>query len=1027
MIKVFDSNETLFNHNGIKILKPIKCDVFKEDNGDYYIELEDSIENIEYYQPNMIITCPTPFPEGVQAFRISNPVKNLSKISVKAKHVYFDRANYIIDDRYIIDKNCGYALDYLNNNTDIQSPFKTSSNITSNNTYRVVRKSLQESDEAILERWGGHIVRNNFKVAINSSIGEDRGVTLKYAKNISNIKAEETWDDVVTKILPVGKDGLLLPEKYLQIEEKLYDIPFTKVITFDQDLDEQDYATKQAYQEALIQNLRSQATSFLNDNKYPKVNYSLSAHLDKITDVGDTIYVEHPKLEIALTTNVISVKWNAISKKYKTIEFGNFRNTLKNLIKDINNSSKQIATEISNETKAILEDELKKATSDIWNILGNSYAIYEGDKILIVDKLPKEEATNVMIINSGGIGFSTNGINGNFNSAWTIDGTLDMQQINVINLVADMIKGGTLKLGGENNINGTIEIYDANSNLIGRIDKDGFLITVNGKKDSLNNVLTQVAQTMDTIQQQISGEYGMDREVSGLNQVFIEDALKYYPLQLKISGYSNTRHLLYPVFYPGADIFSLAYKEPELTQITICVDSQDRDNSTENLKEYPITINEPLRSLGSIKDELEISISNEGEITGSITRYLKYTGSKIAKLDKPIVEPITTPKIELLEHSNYVYIKEQPNYQIYIKYLLYSQTNEFYATKIELNTSRKQTENSITDMVSKTYSTKDELAKEKSERVQTFDSIKEEVSKKADDEEIKTLVKTTAGSIDIELSKKTDKEKIVTTINASTEGVKIGASKLDVDAIATFTNSKLATAGSTTINGSNITTGTIDASKATIKNINASNITSGTISGDKISGGTITGTTINTDKNLTVGNNVYIGQNQASNADLIKYLYFSENAYIRRWIFSSIGKNYLCIHSDLNTRLECGSGNVNVMDGNIQMSHTPTILSDRRLKQNIENIDVSWIDKLQVKEFEYITTPDKKQIGLIAQDYAEESYSKYFLDEIINENGESYYSIAYGNITNALIKYCQELNNKVKNLEAKIKELESDK
>lgn len=106
-------------------------------------------------------------------------------------------------------------------------------------------------------------------------------------------------------------------------------------------------------------------------------------------------------------------------------------------------------------------------------MLGNSYVIYEGDKILIVDKLPKESAKYVIMINSGGIGFSNTGINGTFNSAWTIDGTLDMQQINVINLVADMIKGGTLKLGSVLNESGILEVYDETNNLISLLDKTG--------------------------------------------------------------------------------------------------------------------------------------------------------------------------------------------------------------------------------------------------------------------------------------------------------------------------------------------------------------------------------------------------------------------------------------------------------------------------------------------------------------------------------------------------------------------------
>ena len=109
-------------------------------------------------------------------------------------------------------------------------------------------------------------------------------------------------------------------------------------------------------------------------------------------------------------------------------------------------------------------------------MLGNSYVIYDGDKILVVDSLPKETATNVIMINSGGIAFSQTGINGTFNSAWLIDGTMDMQNINVINLTADMVKGGTLKLGSNLNQNGIIEVYNETNTLIGLMNKDGLKI-----------------------------------------------------------------------------------------------------------------------------------------------------------------------------------------------------------------------------------------------------------------------------------------------------------------------------------------------------------------------------------------------------------------------------------------------------------------------------------------------------------------------------------------------------------------------
>ena len=475
MISMYESSENSFNHNGLKILHPKKCEVFKEDNGDYYIELEDSTDNISYYQANMIIKCPTPFPEGSQLFRIVNPEIKNNYIYVKAKHIYFDTKNYIIFDNYIVDKNCNYALNHLNSNTDKLSPFTTTSNINTLSTFRCVRNSLEEAINTVIERWGGHLVRNNFNISILDEIGADRGIQIKYSKNLKELKVNENWDDVVTKILPVGKDGLLLPEKYIELEEELYDIPFTKVISFDQELERDDYSSDEEYTNALTTDLRNKATVYLEDNKLPKVNYSLSANLDYITDVGDTVYLEHPKIKLALKINVISVKYDVIAQKFKNIEFGNFKNSLKSLIQNVNKVASDTAKAESEKVKTVLQEDLKQSTDLLWSVLNKGYVINEENRILIVDKLPINEAQNCLLFNYLGIGFSNTGVNGTFTSAWRIDGTLDMQNINVINLTADLIKGGVLHLGGINNSNGLLELYNENSEKLASIDKNGLI------------------------------------------------------------------------------------------------------------------------------------------------------------------------------------------------------------------------------------------------------------------------------------------------------------------------------------------------------------------------------------------------------------------------------------------------------------------------------------------------------------------------------------------------------------------------
>lgn len=476
MIRVFGITDKLYSSNGDVVINPLKAVIHKEDNGPFYLDLETDLSYIDYLDDGNILVADTP--TGPQPFRISGFTKNKSKIKIRAYHIFYDSQNYLIRDSYVVDKNCNAALDHLNSATEPESPFLTVSNVSTVASFRCVRHSLYEAIQTVIERWGGHLVRDHWTIGIYDSIGADNGVTIRYAKNLKDISCETDWTNVVTKLLPVGRDGILLPEVYITSEVQ-YDIPYTKKVSFTQNVNQEDYMNEQgqldeqAYHDALIAELRQLAKTYIDTNCVPKVNYQLKANIEKITDIGDTIEVIDERLGINLMTNLISYDYDCVLKKYISVEFGNFQQSIRGFAEAINSQTREIVTEETNTVRVTLSNELAVATDKIWSTLGNSYVIYDGDKILVVDRLPKEEANNVMVINAGGIGFSTNGILGPFNSAWTIDGTMDMGQINVVNLSASLIRGGILKLGSNLNESGILELYDTDNNLIGLMDKDG--------------------------------------------------------------------------------------------------------------------------------------------------------------------------------------------------------------------------------------------------------------------------------------------------------------------------------------------------------------------------------------------------------------------------------------------------------------------------------------------------------------------------------------------------------------------------
>lgn len=478
MIKVFQATDKYFASNGDKIINPYKAVVFKEDNGDYYCDIEASIDLMDYLKQNMIVCVQTPW--GWQPFRCDKPEKSGSKVKVKAWHLYYDTENYVIAETNIVDSGCQAALNSLKGGCDSTLPFSVVSDIVDTGSFHCVRQNFAEAVNSVLEIWGGHLDRDGWNIGIKTTIGQDRGVTLAYGKNIKEITAIENWDNVCTKILPVGQNEVTID---YMVSDTQYDLPYTKVVEFSQNLEQQEGETDEAFTARLKNDLRVQAAKYLADHALPEVNYTLKAHLQNVADVGDTIWVKHPKCQVDVETRVISVKWDAIKGEYKEIEFGNFRKKLAGLNSIVTAEIKKA----EKTTESFVNEELRKATDKIMGVFGNSYVVYDGDKILVLDQLPKEAAKNVIRINSAGIGFSNTGINGTFNSAWTIDGTFDAQNVNVINLSADAITSGTLaaeRIGA-----GSFNMTGGHINIVSNNDYSAIILAYT---DYAGNVIARV-------------------------------------------------------------------------------------------------------------------------------------------------------------------------------------------------------------------------------------------------------------------------------------------------------------------------------------------------------------------------------------------------------------------------------------------------------------------------------------------------------------------------------------------------------
>lgn len=294
--------------------------------------------------------------------------------------------------------------------------------------------------------------------------------------------------------MPVGKDGLLLnaldPNAEIYVESSVqYSLPYTKTVTFTQDeINQEDFPNETAYIQALVNDLYSQALDYLEINQVPQINYTLKANLDKVTDIGDTVEVIDERLGINLMTYVIGFVYDCIFGQYTEVEFGNFTKTLSGLIGNITASvDKTVSAQVQSVT-ANVEEQINAKTEGIMSILDASYVIYNGDNVLVVDTLPKENATNVIKMDNNGISISNEGINGAFSLVWSIDGSFNAGNLEILNLAYSMIKSGTLSLGSNSDNLGVLKLYDPANNVICKMDNSGLIMFAqNGSYISINN------------------------------------------------------------------------------------------------------------------------------------------------------------------------------------------------------------------------------------------------------------------------------------------------------------------------------------------------------------------------------------------------------------------------------------------------------------------------------------------------------------------------------------------------------------
>lgn len=191
---------------------------------------------------------------------------------------------------------------------------------------------------------------------------------------------------------------------------------------------------------------------------------------DFAMDVGDKFDITNTN-DVKYLTYIMGNSWEfngAVSQTWTA----KGENELNNTYSSKGPITQQLENIVKEQIPSVYEQAVNKATELITEFNGG-YVIKKSGELFIADNEDLDKAQHIWRWNINGLGYSSTGINGPYGTAITMNGKIVADFITAGTMSADRILGGTLRAGGTNNGNGTIQVLDASGNVVVTLHKDG--------------------------------------------------------------------------------------------------------------------------------------------------------------------------------------------------------------------------------------------------------------------------------------------------------------------------------------------------------------------------------------------------------------------------------------------------------------------------------------------------------------------------------------------------------------------------
>lgn len=483
---LYNGTESEFLTNGIgRLTDCISCVVAEERNGIYECEFEYPVTGAHFadIKEGRIIAVTHDENGDVQPFDIYKRSAEIDgNVTFSARHISY-RLGWTVVMPFTAT-SCSQALSRIPQYAHGGTPFtfwtdKAVSADYSLKAPEVIKGMLGGQEGSILDVFGtGEYEWDRFAVKLWLHRGEEKPVTIRYGKDMTDMTQDLDFGESYTSVIPIwvspdGSSAVIgnqvnggtaltdagpwwydsqrIPLLADTDEELWFEAPIVRTTILDLSSEFATRPTVEALTEKALSSVQSNKPWEPTENievdfvrLYNSPEYADYAPLQQV-GLCDTVTVLYPELGVEASAKIIRVEYNVLLECYDKMVLGDPETSFADIIhaETLEEIYKTAATKEYANSVAEAQTALLAGGSGGHAIIGRA-ADGRPNEFLALDNDSKDTAVNLLRINYQGIGFSTNGYNGPFTTAWTIDGKFNADFIQTGSMSANRITAGKL-------------------------------------------------------------------------------------------------------------------------------------------------------------------------------------------------------------------------------------------------------------------------------------------------------------------------------------------------------------------------------------------------------------------------------------------------------------------------------------------------------------------------------------------------------------------------------------------------------